>query len=57
MAAFTRILGMTNAEADAICREGLASVNNRKHHMYVYQYVPLSPNTEAARVNGSPKAT
>ena len=34
MAAFTRVLGMTKAEAEAVCQKASKAANNRQYHVY-----------------------
>ena len=34
MAAFTRVLGLSEAEADQVCSNALAAARNKKFHMY-----------------------
>jgi len=35
MAAFTRILGLSEEEASKTCRDGLAAVMNKNYHLYL----------------------
>ncbi|KAF8543714.1 S-adenosyl-L-methionine-dependent methyltransferase [Trichophaea hybrida] len=51
MAAFTRILGMTAEEAEKVCRDCYAGVQNKNSHSYNYFYVVYGrkPETPEAK--------
>ncbi|KAI5809429.1 S-adenosyl-L-methionine-dependent methyltransferase [Pyronema omphalodes] len=39
MAAFTRILGMTEADADKVCSDALSAARNKNYHTYGHYYI------------------
>jgi hypothetical protein len=41
MAAFTRVLGMEDEKASAICEAASAASRNKNYHVYFKQYVPF----------------
>ncbi|CCX31508.1 Similar to mRNA 3' acc. no. Q4IPA4 [Pyronema omphalodes CBS 100304] len=49
MAAFTRILGMSNEEADKLCYGGLNAVRNRANHTYTYLHIVYGRKPEESK--------
>ena len=53
MAAFTRILGFAPEVADKLCRDGIASSNNKNHHTYNHLYTyPVSEREDPLLTKG-----